>query len=38
MKKVVCFFYKHKVQNSYCPYTKKTYQTCARCGMKGIKL
>lgn len=37
INKIICFVSKHKVQETKCPYTMKTYQLCDRCGAKGVK-
>ena len=37
MNKIKCFIIGHKIEESSCPYTMRTYQTCIRCGSKGIK-
>lgn len=36
-KKIFCIFIKHKIVETKCPYTMKTYQLCERCGAKGVK-
>jgi hypothetical protein len=36
-KKFICIIFGHKIEESSCPYTLKTYQTCLRCGLQGIK-
>jgi hypothetical protein len=35
--KLICGFAGHKIEESSCPYTLKTYQVCTRCGAKGVK-
>lgn len=34
MKKIRCFVLRHKIDKTYCPYTKIMYNVCIKCQSK----
>ncbi len=34
MKKFFCLIIGHKIDKTYCPYTKQVYNSCTRCMQK----
>ncbi len=37
IKFFICFLKGHVINESTCPYTKRTYQECIRCSAVGVK-